>query len=416
MRRSRRISLLAVLCVSALSILPFATGAELGGRDFIVDGLSLGQAIYPESSTYKGYTCRLSHDFAGYTWCEYQNNRSGKFVIYKSSVMLLHSSSNRLVFITEAIAPAYFAPGDVDREIARISKGFNQSARTMSADAKPGLPHAILAAWGDVTLTPLDQAALDALRRGDVIHRGLIADFIGDARESARKGLPVFSLGGGLGFLWGASFNDDGKGTLRDSAVDASELSGAEAPTAIISTPPPLKSPILSEYAPTLVINNKSCRDIDTVSIDGATQLHGIGPGDVGTFHMDGRCNHVVNGASGNVTWNDTVRCQGIPYNNYSINWIDNSGPPVDSTLPEDSLIVETRSNDMYGQIEITSKLDCVTIQKLMANRGNCKTGGNEPQGVLKFGQTVTIPYFCSKLLELNISTDQGSSVFTFDK
>ena len=65
--------------------------------------------------------------------------------------------------------------------------------------------------WGAVTLTPLDEEAMDALRRGDPIHRGLIAEFIGDAHKSARVGLPVYSIGGGPGFLWGASFNGAGK-------------------------------------------------------------------------------------------------------------------------------------------------------------------------------------------------------------
>jgi hypothetical protein len=32
----------------------------------------------------------------------------------------------------------------------------------MTADVKSGLPHAVLATWGDVTLTPLDEGALEA--------------------------------------------------------------------------------------------------------------------------------------------------------------------------------------------------------------------------------------------------------------
>jgi hypothetical protein len=132
-------------------------------------------------------------------------DRTGKSGSFKVSVTFLHSPSNRLVFITEDIVPAYFSPGDVDREIARISKGFDQTARVLTANASPVFPHATLATWGDVTLTPLNEAALDALRRGEEIHQGLVADFIGDARESARRGLPVFKLGGGSGFQVGKS-------------------------------------------------------------------------------------------------------------------------------------------------------------------------------------------------------------------
>ena len=124
------------------------------------------------------------------------------------------------MFITQEIRPAYFAPGDVDREIARLSKGFGQAAKILTEDE----PHATLATWGAVTLTPLDDAAMGALSRGEQIHRGLIADFIGDAHKSAHMGLPVYSLGGGPGYLWGASFDDAGKGSLRISAVDVSAL------------------------------------------------------------------------------------------------------------------------------------------------------------------------------------------------
>ncbi len=207
-------------------------------RDFVVDGLALGGAVYPESAVYQAYTCRPSEDFAGFTWCARHHERTGKFGSYTSWVTLLHSSANRVVFITQAVTPAFFDPGDVDREIARISKGFGQVARTLTTDAKLGSAHAILTAWGDVTLTPLDEAALDALRRGEEIHRGLVADFIGDARKSARDGLPVFSLGGGPGFLWGANFDDTGRGSLRISAVDASEL-----PTPPGAAPGPIPAP-----------------------------------------------------------------------------------------------------------------------------------------------------------------------------
>ena len=417
MRHSLRAALVALVSAGVLTIGPPAIVAGPSSRDFIVDGLALGGTVYPESAVYKAYSCRPSEDFAGFTWCAHHSERFGKFGHFTSWVTLLHSSSSRVVFITETVVPAFFAPGDIDREIAHISKGFGREARTLKADVKPGLPHAILVAWGDVTLTPLDETALEALRRGEEIHRGLIADFIGDPRKSARSGLPVFSLGGGPGFLWGADYDGAGKGSLRSSAVDVGELGAPGAAPSMPITPTSRRRlPILSPYAPSLSINNNSCRNIDTVLIDGATQLSGIGPGGVGNFHMDNRCSHLVEGISEEVTWNSDIHCQGIPYNNYTLSWIYTNGPPVTSDMPEDSLIVETRSNDNYGQIQITSKLDCVTVQKIVANRGNCNIGEAEPQRVLKFGQTITITYFCSKLIELNISTDHGISTFNWER
>ncbi len=75
-----------------------------------------------------------------------------------------------------------------------------------------------------MTLTPLDQPTMDALRRGDTITAGLLIDFLGDSGKSAREGLPVFHMGGGNGYIWAAKFDDSGKGRLRITAVNPSLL------------------------------------------------------------------------------------------------------------------------------------------------------------------------------------------------
>jgi hypothetical protein len=84
-----------------------ALSSEPVSRDFIVDGLALGGAVYPESAVYKAYACRPSDDFAGFTWCARHRERPGRFGLYTSWVTLLHSSGNRVVFITQAIEPAF---------------------------------------------------------------------------------------------------------------------------------------------------------------------------------------------------------------------------------------------------------------------------------------------------------------------
>ena len=202
--------------------------------NFAVDGLALGGAVNPDSAAYKAYACRPSVGFGGFTWCSTHHDAMGKFGPYTSWVTILYSDANKVAFITQVIKPAFFQAGDVDREIQRLSRGFGQ-AQVLNADPRPGVPHTVLPAWGAVTLSPLDEDAMDALRRGEEIHRGLIAEFIGDAHKSARIGLPVYSIGGGPGYLWGASFDDAGKGSLRISAVDASALATQQIPT----LPPP---------------------------------------------------------------------------------------------------------------------------------------------------------------------------------
>lgn len=192
--------------------------------NFIVDGLALGGAVDPNSAAYKAYTCRASEDFSGFTWCSDHRAQQGKFGSYTSRVTILHNDANTAVFITQTVVPAFFAPGDAEHEIQRLSQEFGQAAQIRNADPRPDVPHAVLASWGAVTLTPLDEATLEALRRGEQIHRGLVADFLGDAHRSARIGLPVYSIGGGPGYLWGANFDDTGKGALRISTVDARAL------------------------------------------------------------------------------------------------------------------------------------------------------------------------------------------------
>ncbi len=220
--------------------------------NFVINGFALGGAVNPDSAAYKAYACRPSVDFGGFTWCSTHHDAMGKFGPYTSWVTILHSDANKVAFITEAITPAFFQAGDVDREIQRLSRGFGQ-AQILNADSRPSVPHAVLATWGAVTLTPLDEATMDALRRGKEIHRGLIAEFIGDAHKSAQIGLPVYSIGGGPGYLWGASFDDAGKGSLRISAVDASALGPTQpAPTVAALNPssPTTPSPEIAPVPP----------------------------------------------------------------------------------------------------------------------------------------------------------------------
>ena len=159
---------------------------------------------------------------------------------------ILHSDANTAVFILQDVIPAYFAPGDADREIQRLSQYFGQSARVYNSDARADAPRSVIATWGDVTLTPLDQPTLDALSRGETINAGLIIDFLADPRKSARQGLPVFHIGGGSGYIWSAMVDDSGKGRLRITAVNPSllpERSAEQTPPPAPASPPTAPAP-----------------------------------------------------------------------------------------------------------------------------------------------------------------------------
>ena len=203
-----------------------ATSSASDNHDFVVDGLAVGAAVHPDSAVYKTYKCTPSDQFPGFTWCATKHPMRGKFGPYDSWVTILHSDANIAVFILQEVIPAYFSPGDAETEIDRLSQHFGQAARVLNGDPRPDAPHSVIAAWGDVTLTPLDESTMGALRRGETITAGLLIDFLAGSQKSAREGLPVFHLGGGAGYLWAATYDDNGKGRLRMTAVNPSLLPG----------------------------------------------------------------------------------------------------------------------------------------------------------------------------------------------
>jgi hypothetical protein len=58
------------------------------------------------------------------------------------------------------------------------------------------------------------------LAQGKSPHRGILIDFLVDLHKSARVSLPVYSVSGEQGFVWVASYDREGEGTLRFFAMD----------------------------------------------------------------------------------------------------------------------------------------------------------------------------------------------------
>jgi hypothetical protein len=123
------------------------TSSASDNHDFVVDGLTVGAAVHPDSPVYKTYKCTPSDQFPGFTWCAVKHHMRGKFGPYDSWVTILHSDANIAVFILQEIVPAYFSPGDAEREIDRLSQHFGQGARVLSGDPRPDAPHSVIAAW-----------------------------------------------------------------------------------------------------------------------------------------------------------------------------------------------------------------------------------------------------------------------------
>jgi hypothetical protein len=51
-----------------------------------------------------------------------------------------------------------------------------------------------------------------------------LVGFLGDEERSARAGVPVYRLAGGAGFLWLATFDQNGRGVLQYLAIDDSKI------------------------------------------------------------------------------------------------------------------------------------------------------------------------------------------------
>src|SRR5262249_8623409 len=185
-------------------------------------GLSLGARVSVESTEYRDYQCTPSQQFEGVTWCNKQRLEKEARGLYRSSYTIAHSRDGTVYYLNRSFEPAFFNAGEVDNDIKRLSQKFDEQPKRVA------MPHGavdgLIATWGKVTLESLDPSAVNELREGRNVRKGILIDFIGNFTDSARRGLPIYRVTGGPGFVWAASFNSEGRGTLRNFAIDPSAL------------------------------------------------------------------------------------------------------------------------------------------------------------------------------------------------
>jgi DNA-binding Lrp family transcriptional regulator len=198
---------------------------------YAVSGIILGTTVQVDSRAFKDYKCTPSDQFDGFTWCQktqQEKERRGKF---SSTYSILHSPGGVTVYIDRYLEPAFFGAKEADDDIRQYSRSIGETPRITRMPQRDGVPNGILASWGKVELDPLDADSIKALAMGRrATSQGYLVDFIGDFARSATSGLPIYRIGGGAGFLWVASFDQRGLGTLRLTAVDASALPPITAP------------------------------------------------------------------------------------------------------------------------------------------------------------------------------------------
>ncbi|UFW72885.1 superinfection immunity protein [Bradyrhizobium sp. WU425] len=208
--------------VDTLLAAPVARSA-MAESIYVVDGLHLGGRVSVGSPSYLEYRCNPSDQFAGLTWCQRRRQESSPRGAYVSSTTILHSEDGTALYVNRFLEPAFFAGTEAMDDVRRLSMKYGEP-RFIATPASAVGPRTLMATWGDVSLQPLDRARLADLAAGRDVRAGILVDHIGNYQRSASIGLPVYRVTGGAGYVWAASWDPAGRGTLRFLTIDPSRL------------------------------------------------------------------------------------------------------------------------------------------------------------------------------------------------
>ena len=199
---------------------------------YSVEGLGVGRPVAPNSRQYKRYKCRQSEQYEKSITCKFTETKD----VTTKVITILHLYNNILTYINESVSPSAFTNVEVGSELNCLSGRFGSSPHIESS------PEGVIATWDDIKLQRLPRSDLAILTQNKNPNLGFMVDYLMNFHESARAGLPVYSLGGGKGYVWIARFGKNGvKGALRFLAADPSQMKlGA---VEITEFPPPYSPP-----------------------------------------------------------------------------------------------------------------------------------------------------------------------------
>lgn len=191
---------------------------------YVVDGLSLGGHVESGNQAHRPYQCKPSDKFSGLIWCHEEHTTSDNRVMRSHSI--LQSQDGTAYYLSSYFQPAFFDPNNIQNEIDRMSSEFGRQARILQMPHREGLPSAVMAIWGAIQLEPLKSEEISVLASGGS-PPGILVSFLGDEERSAKAGVPIYRLAGGAGFLWVATFDQNGRGVLQYLAIDHSKIESA---------------------------------------------------------------------------------------------------------------------------------------------------------------------------------------------
>jgi hypothetical protein len=214
-------------------------GNAIAATEYAVDGVAVGTRLNFGSASYREYKCSPSDQFDGLTWCQKTRTDKERRGPYIAAYSLLHSRDGNILYINRSQEPAFLNLKEAEGTIQRYSRKIGESPHIMKMPHRSGLPDGLIAVWGKITLEPLDQESIKILAEGKNPKKGLLIDYLRDFTRSAKQGLPIYRIDGGPGFIWAASFDQKGRGTLRLGAVDVSGFASPSdsVPVAEIAAP-----------------------------------------------------------------------------------------------------------------------------------------------------------------------------------
>src|SRR6266480_6693290 len=200
--------------------------------EYAIDGLAVGTQLNFGSASYREYKCNPSDQFDGLIWCQKARTDKERRGSYIAAHSLLHSQDGSISYINRSQEPAFFNAKEAELNIQQYSRKIGESPRIMKMPHRSGLPDGVIAVWGKIALEPLDQESIKILADGKSPKKGFLVDYLRNFTRSAKEGLPIYRIDGGPGFIWAASFDQKGRGTLRLAAVNVSGFSRPPAPMA----------------------------------------------------------------------------------------------------------------------------------------------------------------------------------------
>src|SRR5215831_5122641 len=209
-------------------------GNALAAPEYAVEGLAVGTQLNLGSASYQEYKCSPSDQFDGLTWCQKARSDKERRGSYIAAYSLLHSRDGNILYINRSQEPAFLNPKEAEVNIRRYSRKIGESPRIMKMPHRSGLPDGLIAVWGKITLEPLDKESVKILADGKGPGKGLLIDYLRNFARSAKEGLPIYRIDGGPGFIWAASFDQKGRGTLRLAAVELSGFSPPSKPAPVV--------------------------------------------------------------------------------------------------------------------------------------------------------------------------------------